>query len=93
MNLRSSLKRGGGCIFKSCDIFLENMPTSHAVSLALFIYGCRDSAMFFFFHVLAYAIIINGVCHHLLVPPLAQCCFLGDFLLNITRCASLMLLA
>ena len=26
---------GGGCIFKSCNISLENTPTSHAVSLAL----------------------------------------------------------
>ena len=91
--LKELFKEGGGCIFKSCNIFLENMPTSHAVGLALFIYACRDSSMFFFCLGLAYAIIINGVCHHLLAPPIAQCCFFGDFLLNITRCASLMLLA
>ena len=30
-----------------------------------------------FSHVLAYTITANGVCLHLLVPPLAQCCFFG----------------
>ena len=39
------LKEGGGCIFESCDISLENMPTSHAVSLALVVCTCSDSAM------------------------------------------------
>ena len=32
---------GGGCIFDSCDIFLECTPTSRAVSLALVMYACR----------------------------------------------------
>ena len=36
-------------------------------------------------HVLAHAITANGVCLHLLVPPLAQCCF-HRCLLNITAC-------
>ena len=43
--LKWLLKEGDGCIFKSCDISLENMPTSHAVSLALVICACSDSAM------------------------------------------------
>ena len=46
--LKELFKEEGGCIFKSCDIFLENMPMSHAVGLALFIYACRDSAILFF---------------------------------------------
>ena len=29
--LKWLLKEGGGCIFESCDISLENMPTSHTV--------------------------------------------------------------
>ena len=45
MNLSSSTKRRGGHIFESCDISLENTPTSHAVSLALVMYSCSDSAM------------------------------------------------
>ena len=32
--LKWLLKEGDGCIFKSCDIALENMPTSHGVGLA-----------------------------------------------------------
>ena len=39
------LKEGGGCIFESCDISLENTPTSHAVSLVLVICTCSDSAL------------------------------------------------
>ena len=57
-----------------CDISLENTPTSHAVSLALFMYKCIDSSMPFY-HVLAYTIIANGVCLHFLVSSLAQCFF------------------
>ena len=52
------LKEGGGLIFESCDISLENMPTSHAVSLALVICACSDSAMpllSFFFSMKLYA--------------------------------------
>ena len=48
-------KRGGG-IFESCDIFLENRPTSHAVSLALVICACSGSAMpLFAMRLLTYA--------------------------------------
>ena len=43
--LKWLLKEGGGRIFKSRDISLKNMPTSHAVSLALVICTCSDSAM------------------------------------------------
>ena len=43
--LKWLLKEGGGCIFESCDISLENMPTSHAVSLALVISTCSSPAM------------------------------------------------
>ena len=39
------LLKGDGRIFESCDISLENTPTSHAVSLALVICTCSDSAM------------------------------------------------
>ena len=39
------LKTGGGGIFESHDISLETTPNSHAVSLALFVYACSDSAM------------------------------------------------
>ena len=35
--LKWLLKEGGECIFKSCDISLKNMPTSHPVSLAIFV--------------------------------------------------------
>ena len=35
--LKWLLKEGGGHIFESCDISLENIPTSHAVSLVLVI--------------------------------------------------------
>ena len=43
--LKWVLKEGGGRIFESCDISLENTPTSHAVSLARIICACSDSAM------------------------------------------------
>ena len=33
--LKRLLKNGGGCIFESYAISLENMPTSHAISLTL----------------------------------------------------------
>ena len=39
------IEQKDGCIFESCDISLGNMPTSHAVSLALGMYSCSDSAM------------------------------------------------
>ena len=74
--LKWLLKEGGGCIFENCDISLENTPTSHAVSLALFVWACSDSAICLL-SALAYAITTNGACLHLLVPPLAQCCFFG----------------
>ena len=70
------LLKEGGHIFKNCDISLENAHTSHAVSLALVICACSDSAMPLCYK-LAYATTANGVCLHLLVPPLAQYCFLG----------------
>ena len=47
------------------------MQTSHAVSLALDICTCSDSAMPLLSW-LAYAITANGVCLHMLVPPLAK---------------------
>ena len=47
MNLSGSSKRVGGCIFESCDISLENMPTLHAVSLALFMYTSSYFSMRF----------------------------------------------
>ena len=67
------LKEGGGRIFESCDISLENTPTSHRVSLALL---CTLAVILqcLFCHALGYAITANGVCLHLLAPPLAQCC-------------------
>ena len=43
---------------------LENTPTSHAVSLALFMHACSDSANMLLCHALAYA---NGFCLHLLL--------------------------
>ena len=48
----------------SQDTSLENTPTSHAVSLALFMHACSDSANMFLCHALAYA---NGFCLHLLL--------------------------
>ena len=72
--LKWLLKHGGrGEIFESCDI-LENVPTSHVLSLALFMNACSDSASC---HSLAYAITSTGVCLWLSAPPLAQCCFFG----------------
>ena len=38
-------KEQDGCIFASCDIFLENTPTSDAVSLALLTCTCSHSSM------------------------------------------------
>ena len=38
-------KRRSGRIFESCDISLDNTPTSHSVSLALVICACCDSSM------------------------------------------------
>ena len=43
--LKWVFKEGGGHTFKSCGISLINMPTSHAVTLALFMYACSDSVM------------------------------------------------
>ena len=43
---------------------LENTPTSHTVSLALFMHACSDSANMLLCHALAYA---NGFCLHLLL--------------------------
>ena len=42
--LKWILNKGGGHIFKSCDISLESTPTSH-VSLALVMFACNDPAM------------------------------------------------
>ena len=49
--MNGALQIGVGRIIESCDI--ENTCTSHAVSLALFMYTCSDSAM----RVYIYAII------------------------------------
>ena len=71
--LKWFLKEGGGYIFESCDISLENMPTSHAVSVALVICTCSGSAM----PLLSCTCLCNnsnGAC-----LPLCWC-----FLLNIT---------
>ena len=43
--LKWLLKEGGGHIFQNCDISLENLPTSHAVCLALVVCACSDSEM------------------------------------------------
>jgi len=67
--LKWLLKEGGGRISESCDISLKNTPTSHTVSLALFMYACIASAMLCFSSTCLIA--ANGVCLHLLVPPLA----------------------
>ena len=68
-------------VFDSCDIYLENMPTSHVVSLTLFVYACIDSAML----ILLCACLCSNRkwCTPLLVPSL--------FLLH--SAASLVLLA
>ena len=68
MNLSGSSKRGGGHIFESW-----NMSTSHAVNLAQLMHAC-SVLQCLFCHELAYA---NDVWLHLLVPPLAQCCYFG----------------
>ena len=54
--LKELFKEGGGCIFESCDISLINTPTSHAVSLPIFMYACSDSAMLLFCSTIAYEI-------------------------------------
>ena len=43
---------------------LGNTPTSHAVSIALFMHACSDSVNMLLCHALAYA---NGFCLHLLL--------------------------
>ena len=51
------------------ELSFKNTPTSHAVSLALFVYACSDSALLFC-HALVYEVIAaNGVCLHF---PLAS---------------------
>ena len=40
---------------------LENTPTSHAVSLALFMHACCYSANMLLCHALAYAMVSGGV--------------------------------
>jgi len=50
--------------FESCDNSLENMPTSHTVSIAVLMYACH------FCHALVYEITANGVFFCLLGPPL-----------------------
>ena len=42
------LKAGAERIFESCDISLENMPTLHAASLALFMHTFERKAPFAF---------------------------------------------
>ena len=84
--LKELLKEGvgGGHIFKTCDISLENTPTSGSQSSP--IYGRMQCH---FCYALAYTITANGVCLHFLVPPLAQCSILRCFLLScITACTS-----
>ena len=67
--LKSLLKEGGVHISKVVN-FLKNTPTSHAVSLALVMCACSDSAM----PLLSFTCLC--VCLHLQVPPLAKCCFI-----------------
>ena len=79
--LKWLLKEEGGRIFKSCDISLENTPASPAVSLALVMYACSDSAMV----VLSQACSCNN--SKLCLPSFVslsfctvitgQCCFFG----------------
>ena len=63
---------GDGHIFKSCDLSLKY--ASHAVSLAvvMYMYTCGDSSMPLLSCTCISNITANGVCLHLLVPPLAQ---------------------
>ena len=61
--LKLLLKEGGGYLFKSWDV-----PTSHRVSPALFMYA----GVILQCDVLVHAITASGVCLHLLVLPLAQ---------------------
>jgi len=83
MNLSSVSKRGVGDIFESCDISLEKtLPTSHAVSQALFMHALVILQCLFC-HALIYAITANSVFLHLLVPPLLQ-----SLLLNIIPCTA-----
>ena len=60
--LKWLLKEGSGCTLESC--------AQVSLALTLFVCTCSDSAMPFY--QLAYAITANGVCLHLLVPPLTQ---------------------
>ena len=64
-------KEGGGCIVERCDISFKNTPTSYAVSLTLFMCTCSDSALLLLSCAWSRNNTINGVCLHLLVPPLA----------------------
>ena len=68
------LKDGGGHIFETYDISLQNTPTSHVVSLALFIYTCRILQCFFVMLLLT----ANGFCLHSLV----WWCFFGSYFLH-----------
>ena len=69
------------------DIFLENTPTSHVISLALVFFVHAVTLQHLSCHALAYYITANGVCLHLLVPPLAHCCFCASCL-NKTACTA-----
>ena len=69
--------------------FLSSCDSSPHMQLvkAKVMYACSDPPMPIC-HALGYVISANGVCLHLLVPPLAQCCFLGAFCLNISLVSS-----
>ena len=62
-----------GVYVVSDDISLKNTPMSYAISLALFMYVCSDSAMPLLS--CTCTITANGVCLHLSVPSFVQCCF------------------
>ena len=73
MNLSGSSKRGVG-IFLRVVIFLLKIHPPHTQLVSPYLCTLLQC---FSFLALAYAITASGVCLHLLVPPLAQCCFFG----------------
>ena len=81
--LKELLKEEMG-MFSRVVILLWKIQPPHTQSST--IYVCMHAAILqcLFCHTIAYAITVDGVCLHLLVPPLAQCCFFGGFF--ITAC-------
>ena len=74
--LQELLKERAERIFESCEV-----PTSHAVSLALFMYACSDSAMLF-----PCACLCKWCLSSFVSPSSCSVLLLWCFLVDVTAC-------